>query len=192
MSSQPLPPAWVERLFERFSAAFGAMKVGTMWPAEDHETVKALWGEQLGRFTPDTIRSALQAVVDSGRAWPPTLPEFVELCRQCAVVRAQSASVDTMRLTNGGSQRDDAAAGVVREVIDRAAKAHPSDPRFWAKRPKSAQAVRLLARGCEREPSLRPILQSLLLDPSPCRSDEARAELRAMAAYPPSWLAEAA
>lgn len=192
MSNHPLPRAWVDRLFARFFAVYGAVKLAGMWPQGELDAAKTVWSEQLGRFQPGTIRDALQALIDSGREWPPTLAEFVELCRQCAVVRAQSASVDTLRLTNGGSQRDDAAAGVVREAIGRAAKDHPSDPRFWAKHPKSAQAVRLLARGCEREPSLRPILQSLLLDPSPCRSDEARAELRAMAAYPPSWHSEAA
>lgn len=127
---QPLPPAWVERLFERFSAAFGAMKVGTMWPAEDHEAVKALWSEQLGRFSPDTLRAALQAVVDSGRAWPPTLPEFVEQCRQSALGRSTSAP-----LLAGPAPDRGAAAAQIRLIADKvAAMSRPAAGREWAQR----------------------------------------------------------
>lgn len=191
MSIQPLPPAWVERIFARFSAAFGANKVGTMWPADQHEEVKALWGEQLGRFSPETIRAALQDTVDSGRSWPPTLPEFVEQCRQSAVGRAQHAPADVPRLTNGGSQRDEKVVAAVQIALGRIADG-PADPRFWAKHPKGEQAVKLLVRGCERETSLRPILLSLLDDPSPCRSDEARKELDSVRSHPPHWMRDAA
>ena len=84
MSSQhqPLPASWVDRLFARFSAAWGFQKTGVMFPVESHEAVRALWAEQLGRFQPESIRAALQAEIDSGREWPPTLPEFLHLCIQ--------------------------------------------------------------------------------------------------------------
>ena len=54
MSSQhqPLPASWVDRLFARFSAAWGFQKTGVMFPVESHEAVRALWAEQLGRFQP--------------------------------------------------------------------------------------------------------------------------------------------
>ena len=91
MSSQlsaPLPPAWVERIFKRFAGMYGAQKFGAMWVGTDMEDAKDLWAEQLGRFKPESIGAALQRLIDSGSEWPPTLPEFVELCRQCAVERA--------------------------------------------------------------------------------------------------------
>ena len=158
---QPLPPAWVERLFERFSAAFGAMKVGTMWPAEDHETVKALWSEQLGRFSPETLRAALQAVVDSGRAWPPTLPEFVEQCRQCALGRVQHAAAAAL-------PRPDVPREVVddnlRSIGEAIATVKPRPGREWAHKivarvqtgecvPYTVHQMALRAIGAQEEPA---------------------------------------
>lgn len=102
MSSQPstpLPPAWVDRLFARMVAIYGVQKVGAMWqgaeagPGERDAamaSIKALWGEQLGRFKPESIAGALQRLVDSGDEWPPTLPAFVKLCREAAQERATS------------------------------------------------------------------------------------------------------
>lgn len=91
-----LPPAWVDRLFARFAAAFGSMKVGTMYPVDQADEVHALWGQQLSRFAPESIGLALQAVIDSGREWPPTLPEFVEQCRLCAVGRTTHAPANAL------------------------------------------------------------------------------------------------
>ena len=83
----PLPLAWVDRLFSRFTAFYGSQKVGAMWVDADMPEVRAAWAEQLGRFAPQTIADALQRLIDSGNQWPPTLPEFVELCRQSAIGR---------------------------------------------------------------------------------------------------------
>lgn len=89
MSSRVLPDAWVERLFARFGAAFGAQKVAAMFPPESHAEVRALWAEQLGRFESETLRLALQASIDAGREWPPTLSEFVAHCQHASVARRQ-------------------------------------------------------------------------------------------------------
>lgn len=84
---EPLPVAWVDRLFARFTAFYGSQKVGTMWVDASMAEVKAVWAEQLGRFEPGSIAGALQRLIDSGNQWPPTLPEFVEFCRQASVDR---------------------------------------------------------------------------------------------------------
>lgn len=83
----PLPAAWIDRLFARLIAFYGSQKVGTMWVDAGMAEVKAVWAEQLGRFEPASIAGALQRLVDGGSQWPPTLPEFVELCRQSALDR---------------------------------------------------------------------------------------------------------
>lgn len=84
---QPLPAAWIDRLFARFTAFYGSQKVGTMWVDAGMAEVKAVWAEQLARFEPASIAGALQRLVDGGNQWPPTLPEFVELCRQSSLDR---------------------------------------------------------------------------------------------------------
>ncbi len=102
--SKPLPPAWVDRLFSRLAAYYGSQKLATMWVDADMAEVKAVWSEQLGRFEPASISAALQRLVDSGNQWPPTLPEFVELCRQSAIGRQQAS----VALPAPGGARTDA------------------------------------------------------------------------------------
>jgi len=89
MSSQPKSAALVERLFDRFFAIYGAQKMGAMWSDTDLNEVKLVWAVQLSRFNPQSIKVALQCLIDSGREWPPTLPEFIEACRQAALGRQQ-------------------------------------------------------------------------------------------------------
>lgn len=78
-----LPEAWIERLFNRLSAMYGS-KFADLWRGTDLENVKRTWAEKLGGFVdrPDIIRYALDACDD--RPWPPTLPEFIGLCRDQA------------------------------------------------------------------------------------------------------------
>jgi len=116
MSPKPLPSAWVDRLFSRLAAFYGSQKLATMWVDADMAEVKAAWAEQLGRFEPASIAGALQRLVDGGNQWPPTLPEFVELCRQSAVGRQQAG----MALPAPGGARTDTetAKRKVAELLD--------------------------------------------------------------------------
>lgn len=81
--------ALVERLFSRFVSLYGSQKVGSMWADADLSEVKALWAQQLTRYKPATIGLALQNLMASGNEWPPTLPEFMEMCRQASIAREQ-------------------------------------------------------------------------------------------------------
>lgn len=82
--------ALVERLFSRFVALYGSQKVGAMWADADVSEVKAVWARKLVQYQPQTIGRAIDMLIDSGREWPPTLPEFAEMCRQAAVGRVTS------------------------------------------------------------------------------------------------------
>lgn len=74
----PLPPKWIDKLFGRFDAYYGA-RFGDQWRGSDLDMVKAVWAEKLGQLTPDELRRGVDAL---GRCrYPPTLPEFFELCR---------------------------------------------------------------------------------------------------------------
>ena len=69
---------WVSRIFERlrliyldkFAKAFDGVPV---------ESVADLWGEALDGYSADEIKRGLDACLS--RDWPPTLPEFLKLCR---------------------------------------------------------------------------------------------------------------
>lgn len=164
MSSQPNSAALVERLFDRLAMIFGAQKVGSMWEGiEDRSEVTRMWGQQLSRFHPQSIGAALQAVIDSGREWPPTLPEFVELCRQSAVGRQNAQAIGyTQDVTPQGEALQNLER--IKSMMSRIGEAGRRDPMHWAKHPKSVQAVRLLVRGAKTDNRLREILRSHVED----------------------------
>jgi len=86
MPAKSCPLAWVERLFERLSGMYGA-RFADMWAGSDLEAVKAIWSEDLAGYSGEEIRCGIAAC--KSKAWPPTLPEFLLLCRP--VVEAERA-----------------------------------------------------------------------------------------------------
>ena len=78
----------IERLFRRFMAVYGSQKIAVMWdsmpgsPDEIMQEVMAIWSKKLARFHPQVIGRALDDVIDSGKEWPPGLPEFAKLCAE--------------------------------------------------------------------------------------------------------------
>jgi len=84
---QPLPLGWVRKLFGELQGNYGTRFLD-MWRSGQTDTngddvglqnAMALWAEKLAGFRerPDAIRR----VLDTLPKHPPTLPEFVELCR---------------------------------------------------------------------------------------------------------------
>jgi len=59
-------------------------KFSDMWAGVDPTAVRISWARKLGGFIsrPECIRSALDDC--DGKPWPPTLPEFLSLCRDAA------------------------------------------------------------------------------------------------------------
>lgn len=158
MSDRVLPAEWIDRLFGRFSATFGAQKLGAMFPAETHDDVRALWAEQLGRFEVPTLRAAMQAVIDSGREWPPTLSEFVAMCQRAAVERRQHAPAALLPMPRSSPG---AAGRFVAEAVESIKSRGPN--RAWAgkiiARHKAGEAVPMavlaMARAAQNETPAR-------------------------------------
>lgn len=73
-----LPNAWIERLFERLAGMYGS-KFADMWGDQSADTVKRVWSETLSGMSGEELASGLRACTT--KPWPPTLPEFVLLCR---------------------------------------------------------------------------------------------------------------
>lgn len=73
-----LPDEWIAKLFTRFSGMYGS-KFADLWSGCDIAGVRAIWAEDLGGFSGDEIRRGIDAC--KTRTFPPTLPEFVSLCR---------------------------------------------------------------------------------------------------------------
>lgn len=77
-TSEPLPMPWVDRLFARLLGFYGA-KLSEQWKGLDLGMVKALWAEELAGYTAQEIARGIEGC--RSRDWPPTLPEFLKLCR---------------------------------------------------------------------------------------------------------------
>lgn len=75
-----LPDSWVDSLLARMLAIYGA-KFKSAWADVPANDMREMWAVTLGRFDGEQIKWALESLIAS-HPWPPTLPEFVALCRQ--------------------------------------------------------------------------------------------------------------
>jgi len=73
-----LPCGWAERIIERMQALYGT-QFARQWESVEPKRLAEIWGEELAGFTGVEIAAGLTAC--KTRPWPPTLPEFVTLCR---------------------------------------------------------------------------------------------------------------
>jgi len=103
-TSEPLPTAWIEKLFERMTALYGS-KFADMWRGTDPEQVKALWSQELGKLSREEVTKGAQALMTL--EWPPSLPQFINLCRP--KLDAQKAFTEAL---NGLMARDRGEVGV--------------------------------------------------------------------------------
>lgn len=81
-----LPERWTEKIFRRMENFYGA-KWHDSLGGIPRDRVRQAWGEELADYAPDEIARGLDGC--RGRVWPPTLPEFLLLCRPQADARAE-------------------------------------------------------------------------------------------------------
>ena len=102
-SRQPLPAAWVERIFARLSAYYGS-RFADAWRGCDLGEVRAAWSIALADYSGEEIARGLDAC--RLRDWPPTLPEFARLCRPPIDHEgAYHEAVEQMHRRKAGSDR---------------------------------------------------------------------------------------
>lgn len=77
-----LPESWIEKIFGYMGDYYGSL-FSDRWKDCNIANVKRTWAESLASFTdhPECFRLALKSMIDECRM-PPTLPEFVALCRK--------------------------------------------------------------------------------------------------------------
>lgn len=68
----------VNSLFAKFESLYGA-RLADMWRNSNIAEVKRAWSEELAGFKVGEVEAGLQAC--RAKPWPPTLPEFLLLCR---------------------------------------------------------------------------------------------------------------
>lgn len=75
-----LPATWIERIFDKMLLEYGK-KFVDQWSGTDPDKLVAHWATELSGYTGIEIKRGLDAMK---KEWPPTLPEFKNLCRHQA------------------------------------------------------------------------------------------------------------
>lgn len=73
-----VPESWIDSLFARMSGLYGA-KFADLWRGTDLSVVRRLWGTELTTVTRDELKRGVDGL--RNRPFPPTLPEFLALCK---------------------------------------------------------------------------------------------------------------
>lgn len=123
--SPELQNGWIERLFSRFAALYGAA-FGRQWEGTNLTEVKTVWAEKLGGFNAQQIGEALKTCDE--RPYPPNLPEFIELCRQAARRTGKQ-----LRLVEGPELSPAELKGRAEQLASSATKPAEYDYRGWCK-----------------------------------------------------------
>ena len=124
-----LPDAWVERLFQKFEDFYGA-KWAAQYGGFPRERVKRTWGEELGGFlsSPGVIAKAIEA--QKANIFPPTLPEFLALCRTASSRENQDS---TTKLLAEPPMSPEVREKMAEKLSTAVTKAPSYDYRGWAK-----------------------------------------------------------
>jgi hypothetical protein len=77
-----LPVSWIDKIFGHMGAYYGSL-FADRWKDCDIAEVKRVWAESLANFSdnPECFKASLRSMIDECQ-FPPTLPEFVALCRK--------------------------------------------------------------------------------------------------------------
>lgn len=99
-----LPERWSEKIFRYMENFYGA-KWHDSLGGIPRNRVRQAWGEELADYAPAEIARGLEAC--RSRVWPPTLPEFLLLCRPATDARADWLEArEQMALRLRGDGRD--------------------------------------------------------------------------------------
>ena len=122
--STALPSAWINRLFDRFAVMYGKHWLD-LWADVPMADVKDAWRTELGGCTGEQIGAALKAC----GTFPPTLPEFLALCKPAPVPAAHRLFLPAPPRNPNREIRQN-----VKEEIDKLLdRDRKRDPKDWAR-----------------------------------------------------------
>lgn len=128
-----LPDSWIERIFKKMSVNYGS-KFADLWRGTDPVDMKNEWAYKLAGFAdmPKEIKEALDALDD--KPYPPTLPEFLALCREAGRRIDGHKPAIEYRPTAEEQARADA---LIKKAAERMTKIDRRDHKEWAKKLKA-------------------------------------------------------
>ena len=156
-----LPDAWIEKLFQKFEDFYGA-KWAAQYGDFPRERVKRTWAEELGGFSGESIAKALDAQ-KSGK-FPPTLPEFIELCRDAARrIGTSSAPALTHKQTPEEVEHQRVMAKRLGDSIG-TGKIHDGIDTHWATHPRTAAHLAFIFDAADRDHRFKACIEQMVSD----------------------------
>lgn len=178
MSDDPKQRTIGAQAFAKLRATWGTRFLA-LWRGADMNEVLSTWDDALSRVDPERIQRAL---IDCQNAEnPPTLPEFLRLCR--AQPAASDHGAPQLPYVGVPTTREQAREnlGRVRGMLGTIGRNARRDGLFWARYPRSALAVTAMARGALTDHRLRTILLEHVDEGgTSCRGEQAELALLAL------------
>lgn len=117
----PLPESWIAKIFDHMSGLYGS-KFADLWNGSNVDSVRRMWAAKLAGFAdmPKAIKEALDAL--DSKPYPPTLPEFLAMCREAGRRHAAPVAAIEYKPTAEEQKRAD-------EMIRKAAERITTDKR---------------------------------------------------------------
>ena len=167
-SSTPrtLPLRYVAKIFQELQGNYGSRflnqwKTGQIIEGGEHHgkdagivNAMATWGKKLAGFIdhPECIRRVLDRLPND----PPSLPQFVELCR---VAPSNEKPALQHKLTPEDHQRMADAARAAKRAVERA---DMDKIEFWATHPRSHQHLRLIADAAKNDKTFQQHIETMV------------------------------
>lgn len=146
ISRPPLPLSWVAKIFYRMQGRYGSMWVDKWRTGEtgangvDAGVANAMevWAEELSGFADKSECIKYSLDVAAGNKFPPSCPEFLELCRECARRKISDALKLEKKITPEEREQQKLMADKIAGAVK---KPEEFDHLAWAKKPRSQFAL---------------------------------------------------
>lgn len=164
--------SYCERLIDRFGLLWGKQKVLSNFgkTTEEIDQAKTAWEAQLRSVPADTIRMVLDHLQRDPPDWPPSLAQWIQLCKQFRAAEHKPAALPPPKqITPEGK-------AIIQDAVSQI-RTPAFDFLHWAKYPKSAQAILEISRGARTDSRLADILAQHIADGGANCQQEARKQL---------------
>lgn len=164
--------SYCERLIDRFGLLWGKQKVLSNFgkTPEEIDQAKAAWEAQLRSVPADTIRMVLEHLQRDPPDWPPSLAQWIQLCKQFRAAEHKPAALPPPKeITPEGK-------AIIQDAVSQI-RTPGFDYLHWARYPKSAQAILEISRGARTDSRLADILAQHIADGGVNCQPEARKQL---------------
>ncbi|WP_261534471.1 hypothetical protein [Burkholderia multivorans] len=118
-----LPQHWVEALFSKMAAFYGS-RFASMWNGVNVVEVQRAWAIELGKLSRDQLKAGSDNLTALPK--PPTLPEFVALCRQARFEQAASSAPQLTDQKRANRATVESNLGTIRRVQQRSMRREPT------------------------------------------------------------------